>query len=62
MNFVYLRNVIVGNLSLQVKFENLSLMGQEETYVSLEMFSFEAKVLLNKYHVDYYLNVQVFFN
>lgn len=62
MNFVYLRNVIVGNLSLQVKFKNLSLMGQEETYVSLEMFSFEAKVLLNKYHVDYYLNVQVFFN
>lgn len=37
--------IISGNLSLKVSFENLSLIGQEETYVSLEKFSFEAKVL-----------------
>lgn len=37
--------LITGDLSLKVNFENLSLVGQEETYISLEQFSFEAKVL-----------------
>lgn len=36
---------IAGDLSLKINFENLSLIGHEETYVSLEKFSFETKVL-----------------
>lgn len=39
--------MILGNISLKVHFENLSLIGQEETYISLEKFSFEAKVFNN---------------
>lgn len=42
---IYLNFLITGDLSLKVNFENLSLVGQEETYISLEQFSFEAKVL-----------------
>lgn len=43
--YTHLKLLIAGNLSVKVNFENLSLVGQEETYISLEQFSFEAKVL-----------------
>jgi len=39
-------NNFVGNLSLKVNFESLCLIGHEETYISLEKFSFESKVYI----------------
>jgi len=47
----YLFIIIAGNLSLKIYFENLSLIGQEEIYLSLEKFSFETKVLSNYFNI-----------
>ncbi|XP_022178741.1 protein KIAA0100 isoform X2 [Myzus persicae] len=45
-----------SNLSLKVNFESLCLIGHEETYVSLEKFSFEAKYFKKSFKFDLKIN------